>query len=178
MTRIGLEEGDLTRIDSDAIVNAANTELRLGAGVAGAIREAGGPSIQDECDRHGPLPLGAVALTGGGRLPARFVIHAAVLALGSAPSDESVRDAARNSLELAARHGLRSIAFPALGTGVGGFSMQRCAEILLDEAQRHANGESSLEEIRFVLFGEPAYRIFEQVLDAGRIRAQMEKLRR
>ena len=178
MTRIGLEEGDLTRIDSDAIVNAANTDLQLGAGVAGAIREAGGTSIQDECDRHGPVPLGGVALTGAGKLPARFVIHAAVLRLGSAPTEESLRDSAHNSLELAARHGLRSIAVPALGTGVGGFPMQRCAEILLDEAQRHADGESSLEEIRFVLFGEPAYRIFEQVLDAGRIREQLEKLRR
>lgn len=178
MTRIRLEEGDLTRADADAIVNAANTDLQLGAGVAGAIREAGGPSIQRECDRHGPVPLGGAALTGAGELPARHVIHAASMQLGSAPTEQSLRDATRHSLELAAEHGLRSIAFPALGTGVGGFPMQRSAEILVEEAQRHAAGATSLEEIRFVLFGEPAYRIFEQVLDAGRIRAQLEKLRR
>jgi O-acetyl-ADP-ribose deacetylase (regulator of RNase III) len=178
MTRISVQEGDLTQAEVDAVVNAANTDLVLGAGVAGAIREAGGASIQQECDRHGPVPLGGAALTGAGALPARHVIHAAGMALGSGPSEQSVRDSARHSLELAARHGLRSIAFPAIGTGVGGFPMQRCAEILIEEAQRHAESETSLDEIRFVLFGEPAYRIFEQVLDAGRIRAQLEKLKR
>lgn len=178
MTRIRLEEGDLTRVEVDAIVNAANTDLQLGSGVAGAIREEGGPSIQRECDAHGPVPLGGVALTGGGELPARWVIHAASMELGSAPSEESLRDAVRNSLELASERGLRSIAFPALGTGVGGFPVRRCAEILLEEARRHADDDGRLEEIRFVLFGEPAYRVFEQVLDSERIRAQMEKLRR
>ncbi len=178
MTRIRVEEGDLTRVDVDAIVNAANTELLLGAGVAGAIREGGGPSIQLECDRHGPVALGAAALTSAGQLPARYVIHAAGMQPGSAPTEQSLRDSARHSLELAAEKGLRSIAFPALGTGVGGFPMQRCAEILLAEAERHAAGETTLEEIRFVLFGEPAYRIFEQVQDAGRIRAGLERLRK
>ena len=178
MTRIRVEEGDLTRVEVDAIVNAANTDLLLGAGVAAAIREGGGPSIQLECDRHGPVALGAAALTSAGQLPARYVIHAAGMQLGSAPTEQSLRDSARHSLELAAEKGLRSIAFPALGTGVGGFPMQRCAEILLAEAERHAAGETTLEEIRFVLFGEPAYRIFEHVQDAGRIRAGLERLRK
>ena len=176
MSRIHVEEGDLTRCEVDAIVNAANTQLLLGSGVAGAIREGGGPEIQRECDAHGPVPLGGAALTTAGNLPAGCVIHAAGMELGSAPTEQSLRDCTRETLELASRRALRSIAFPAIGTGVGGFSMQRCAEIMLEEAQQHAAGETSLEEIRFVLYGEPAYRIFEQVLDASRIRAQMEKL--
>ena len=176
MTRIRVEEGDLTRLEVDAIVNAANTRLLLGSGVAGAIREAGGAEIQRECDAHGPVPLGGAALTTAGELPARCVIHAAGMELGQAPTEQSLRDCTRETLELARQHGLRSIAFPAIGTGVGGFPMQRCAEIMLEEAERHAAGETPLEEIRFVLYGEPAYRLFEQVLDASRIRAQMEKL--
>ncbi len=176
MTRIRAEEGDLTRLEIDAIVNAANTRLLLGSGVAGAIREGGGPEIQRECDAHGPVPLGGAALTTAGDLPARCVIHAAGMEPGRAPTEQSLRDCTRETLELARRRGLRSIAFPAIGTGVGGFSMQRCAEIMVEEAQQHAAVETSLEEIRFVLYGEPAYRVFEQVLDASRILAQMEKL--
>jgi O-acetyl-ADP-ribose deacetylase (regulator of RNase III) len=106
------------------------------------------------------------------------VIHAAGMEPGGAPSEQSLRDCTRATLDLARQHGLRSIAFPAIGTGVGGFPMQRCAEIMLEEAECHADGETPLEEIRFVLRGEPAYRVFEQVMDASRIRAQMEKLGR
>ena len=92
--------------------------------------------------------------------------------------EEDLRHSCRRSLELADARGLRSIALPAIGTGVGGFSLQRCAEILLEEARRYVEQGTGLEEIRFVLFGEPAYRVFEQVQDAERIRIQMEKLRR
>jgi O-acetyl-ADP-ribose deacetylase (regulator of RNase III) len=177
-TRIRIEEGDLTDAAVDAIVNAANTDLVLGAGVAGAIRQKGGASVQEECDRHGPIGLGEVALTGAGKLPARCVIHAAVLRLGEPPTEESIRGAARCALALARERGLRSIAFPALGTGVGGFSVQRCAEVLLEETEAHVAEGTSLEEVRFVLFGEPAYRVFEQVRDAARIRASLARLRR
>jgi O-acetyl-ADP-ribose deacetylase (regulator of RNase III) len=177
-TRIRIEEGDLTDAAVDAIVNAANTDLVLGGGVAGAIRQKGGASVQEECERHGPIGLGEVALTGAGKLPARCVIHAAVLRLGEPPTEESIRGAARGALALARGRGLRSIAFPALGTGVGGFSVRRCAEVLLEEAERHVAEGTSLEEVRFVLFGEPAYRVFEQVRDAARIRASLERLRR
>lgn len=176
-TRIRIEEGDLTDAAVDAIVNAANTDLVLGVGVAGAIRQKGGAPVQEECDRHGPIGLGEVALTGAGKLPARCVIHAAVLRLGEPPTEESIRGAARRALELARERGLRSIAFPALGTGVGGFSVQRCAEVLLEEARAHLAGETTLEEIRFVLFGEPMYRVFEAARDAAAVAEQMARLR-
>lgn len=178
MTRIHIEEGDLTRAPVDAIVNAANTQLLLGSGVAGAIRDGGGPAIQAECDAHGPVPLGGAALTGAGTLAARHVIHAAGMELGGSVDEQSLRACTRRSLELAREHGLSSLAFPAIGTGVGGFSLQRCAEVMLDEVSQHLESGTTLEEIHFVLFGEPAYRMFEQVHDARKIRRQMEQLRK
>jgi len=176
--RIVLREGDITEESVDAIVNAANSALKLGAGVAGAIRAKGGPSIQEECDAHGPVRVGEAALTGAGDLRARFVIHAASMPPGGSASEDSVRSSMRRSLELAAERGCRTIAVPAIGAGIAGVPIQRCAEILIDEARRHLKGETSLEEIRFVLFGEQAYRIFESVNDAAKIREQMERLGR
>lgn len=178
MGRILLSEGDITALAVDAIVNAANTELRLGSGVAGAIRERGGPGIQAECDAIGPVALGAAAVTGAGALPARHVIHAAAMRPGEKVSAESLRAATRASLELAREKGLHSIAFPALGTGVGGFSVQACAEIMLEEVRAHLAGATSLETVHFVLFGEPAYRVFEQVEDAERVRATLARFTR
>jgi O-acetyl-ADP-ribose deacetylase (regulator of RNase III) len=162
--RIVLREGDITEQDCDALVNAANSDLVLGAGVAGAIRSRGGPSIQAECDAIGPIEVGGAAITGAGDLPARYVIHAAGMPPGGSATEESVRSSMRRSLELARERGCRSVAVPAIGAGIAGFSLQRCAEILI-------------EEVRFVLFGEPAYRIFEQVSDAAKIAEQMERLR-
>ncbi|RPJ75178.1 MAG: hypothetical protein EHM24_04770, partial [Acidobacteria bacterium] len=146
--RIAIVEGDLTAQSVDAIVNAANSQLVLGAGVAGAIRARGGPSIQAECDAHGPIEVGGAALTGAGALPARHVIHAATMPPGGAASETSVRSAMRSALELAAQRGLKSVAVPALGAGIAGFPLQRCAEILIEEARRHLAGATSLEEIR------------------------------
>jgi O-acetyl-ADP-ribose deacetylase (regulator of RNase III) len=191
VARIRIEEGDITEVQADAIVNAANTGLQLGSGVAGAIRSRGGARIQEECDRHGPIPLGDVALTSGGELRARHVIHAAAMELGGSVSEASLRSVTRRSLELAEARGFRSIAFPAIGTGVGGFPMARCAEIMIEEVQRHLRGpeaavgaagaastSTQLDEVRFVLFGEPAFRVFEQVHDQARIAAQLDALRR
>jgi len=179
--RIAITEGDLTEAEVDAIVNAANSALVLGAGVAGAIREKGGPTIQAECDQHGPIEVGQAAVTGAGELPARFVIHAASMPPGGQASEESVRSSMRASLERAREQGCRSLAVPAIGAGIAGFPMQRCAEILIEEARAHLGGErggeTSLEEIRFVLFGEPAYRVFEMVNDAAKVAEQMERLR-
>ncbi|MCP5057218.1 MAG: Appr-1-p processing protein [bacterium] len=175
--RIALEEGDITAAQVDAVVNAANSELKLGSGVAGAIRTKGGPTIQAECDAHGPIEVGGAALTGAGDLPARYVIHAAGMPPGGQASEESVRAAMLASLELARSQALRTIAVPAIGAGVGGVSLQRSAEILLEEAHSHLDGETTLEEIRFVLFGEPAYRVFEMVDDAAKVAAQMERMR-
>jgi O-acetyl-ADP-ribose deacetylase (regulator of RNase III) len=178
VARVEIREGDLTEMDVDAIVNAANTDLLLGSGVAGAIRTKGGPEIQRECDRHGPVPLGGAALTGAGRLRARHVIHAAGMAVGGSVDEASLRACTTRALELAAEHDLRSIAFPAIGTGVGGFSVQRCAEVMLEEVHRFLERPGSLEEVHFVLYGEPAYRVFEQVADAEKIRRQLAKLPR
>ncbi len=177
-TRIVIQEGDLCDASVDAIVNAANTDLVLGAGVAGAIRQRGGPAVQEACDRHGPIGLGEAVLLPAGELPARSVIHAAALRLGEPPTEASIRSATRRALELAREGGLRTLAFPALGTGVGGFSLQRCAEVMLEETEAHIASGTSLEEVRFVLFGEQAYRMFEQVRDATRIAAGLARLRR
>ena len=175
--RIVLREGDITEEAVDAIVNAANSRLRLGSGVAGAIREKGGPTIQAECDAIGPIGVGDAAVTGAGGLRARFVIHAASMPPGGSSSAESVRASVRRSLELAAERGCRTIAIPAVGAGIGGLAVQRCAEILLEEARAHLAGETSLAEIRFVLLGEPAFRVFEHVNDAARIEAGLARLR-
>ncbi len=178
MGRITLVEGDITQQEVDAIVNAANSQLVLGSGVAGAIREAGGPTIQRECDAHGAIEVGDAAVTGAGNMPARYVIHAAAMAPAGSADEASVRSSVRRSLERAAELGCATIAFPAVGAGVGGFSLQRCAELSLEEARAHLEGESSLEEIRFVLFGEPAFRVFEMVNDAVKVAAQMERLQK
>ena len=174
---IVIQEGDITEQEVDAIVNAANSELVLGDGVAGAIREKGGPSIQEECTAHGPVAVGEAAVTGAGNLATRFVIHAAGMPLGGSATAESIRLSMRHSPERAAEKGCRSIAIPAIGAGLGGFPVQRCAEILLDEARAHLRGETSLEEVRFVLFGEPSYRVFEMVRDAAKIQEQLERIR-
>ncbi len=174
---IRLCEGDITEQEVDAIVNAANSDLVLGAGVAGAIRAKGGPSIQAECDAIGPIDVGDAVATGAGRLPARFVIHAAGMPPGGSATDESIRSCVRRSLELAKERGCRTIAIPAIGAGIVGFSSQSCAEILLGEARAHLAGDTTLEEIRFVLFGEPTYRVFEMCQDAAKVREQMDRLR-
>jgi O-acetyl-ADP-ribose deacetylase (regulator of RNase III) len=175
--RIVLKEGDITEQEVDAIVNAANTRLVLGAGVAGAIREKGGPQIQAECDAIGQIQVGDAAITGAGNLPARWVIHAAGMRPGGSATESSIHSSMRRSLELAREKGCRTIAIPAIGAGIGGFPVQRCAEILIGEARGHLAGTTTLSEIRFVLFGEPTYRIFEAANDALKVREQMEKLR-
>jgi O-acetyl-ADP-ribose deacetylase (regulator of RNase III) len=158
--KIHIVQGDLTEQDADAIVNAANNDLQLGGGVAGAIRRKGGPKIQEECDRIGRIPLGEAAITGGGNLKARYVIHAASMRLGEETTEENLRLATRNSLLRAAEKGLRSIAFPAVGTGIAGFPMRRCAEVMLEEAALHLKGRTSLEDVRFVLYDRPACETF------------------
>jgi O-acetyl-ADP-ribose deacetylase (regulator of RNase III) len=177
MGRIVLSEGDISEADVDAIVNAANSALILGAGVAGAIAAKGGPSIQAECDAIGPIEVGDAVVTGAGDLRARHLIHAAGMPPGGVATEASIRSSIRRSLELAREKACRSIAIPAIGAGIGGFSVQRCAEILLEEARQHLAGETTLEEVRFVLFGEPSYRIFEMAKDAEAVRAQLARLR-
>jgi O-acetyl-ADP-ribose deacetylase (regulator of RNase III) len=154
--------GDITSQRVDAIVNAANTDLLLGAGVAGAIRRAGGPAIQEECSRIGPIPLGQAAITSGGNLPAAWVIHAAGMHLGGGVSATSCGEATRHSLQRAAEKRLASVAFPAIGTGVGGLSMSDCARVMLDEVAAHLKSETSVERVVFVLFDDAARAVFER----------------
>jgi len=161
--KIVIEQGDLTEADVDAIVNAANNDLQLGGGVAGAIRRKGGPAIQEECDRIGSIAIGEAAITTGGKLKARFVIHAASMQLGGRTTAESLRASTRNSLARAAEKGLKTIAFPAVGTGIAGFPMRDCAEIMLEEVVEHLQSTTSLEVVRFVLFDGAARDVFERV---------------
>src|SRR5579859_5159452 len=121
--KIVIQQGDLTDMDTDAIVNAANNDLKLGAGVAGAIRRKGGEEIQRECDAIGSIPLGGAAITSGGALRARYVIHAASMQLGGDTSAHALRASTAHSLRIAAERELHTIAFPAIGTGIAGFPL-------------------------------------------------------
>ncbi|MGH9686800.1 MAG: macro domain-containing protein [Candidatus Acidiferrales bacterium] len=161
--RIEILQGDLTEMDADAIVNAANNDLQLGGGVAGAIRRHGGPQIQAECDEIGTIPLGGAAITSGGKLKARHVIHAASMELGGRTSALTLRSSTAHSLRIAAQNRLRTIAFPAVGTGIAGFPLRECAEIMLREALRHLEGETTVGKIYFVLYDNEALSVFREV---------------
>lgn len=160
---IEILKGDLTEMDTDAIVNAANNDLQLGGGVAGAIRRKGGPQIQAECDEIGAIPVGGAAITSGGKLKARHVIHAASMQLGGRTRAQDLRSSTAHALRIAAQNGLKSVAFPAVGTGIAGFPVRECAEIMLNEAKKHLQGATTVEKIYFVLIDEEAEKIFEKV---------------
>jgi O-acetyl-ADP-ribose deacetylase len=163
-SRVTLIEGDITGLSVDAIVNPANSALQLGAGVAGAIRSKGGPSIQRECDAIGRCPAGEAVVTGGGNLPAKFVIHA-VGPLGSDPdADRLLASACRSALACAAEKHLESIAIPAISTGVFGFPLERAADILTRTAIEFAKSHEKPERIVFCLWGRQAYAAFEKAL--------------
>ncbi len=162
-SNIVLSHGDLTELDADAIVNAANNDLQLGGGVAGAIRRKGGPAIQQECDAIGSIPVGFAAITTGGNLKARFVIHAASMQLGGRTTAAALRSSTAHCLRIAAEKKLKSVAFPAVGTGIAGFPMRECAEIMLDECVKHLSGKTSLETIHFVLYDQASLDVFAQV---------------
>jgi O-acetyl-ADP-ribose deacetylase len=160
--RIEIRQGDITEMDMDAIVNAANNDLQLGGGLAGAIRRKGGPRIQAECDEIGTIPVGGAAITSGGNLKARHVIHAASMQLGGGTSAQSLRSSTAHALRIAAQRGFKSIAFPAIGAGIGGFPMRECAEIMLRETAKHFENPTSIERVCFVLFDTKALAAFEE----------------
>jgi O-acetyl-ADP-ribose deacetylase (regulator of RNase III) len=162
--KLKLVEGDITDLDTDAIVNAANAQLILGAGVAGAIRRKGGPQIQQECDRIGGTFVGGAVLTTGGALKARYVIHAVGPRMGEGDEDEKLRQATRNALKLADEHRLTSVAFPALSTGIFGFPIQRCAAIMLQTTVECLRGQTGLERVVFCLYGRESYDVFAREL--------------
>src|SRR5271165_977527 len=161
--RIEILQGDLAEMDVDAIVNAANNDLQLGGGVAGAIRRKGGEAIQRECDAIGSIPIGGAVITSGGNLRARFVIHAASMQLGGETTARALRTSTAFSLRIASERGLRSIAFPAVGTGIAGFPLSECAQIMLQEVAGHLKGPTSLERVHFVLFDGRSLAAFEKV---------------
>ena len=154
-------KGDITDMAVDAIVNAANTDLMLGAGVAGAIRRKGGSRIQEDCDGIGPIRLGEAAVTTGGNLKALYVIHAASMRLGGQTTAESLRLATHNTLLRTEEKTIKSLAFPAIGTGVAGFPMEECARVMLTEVLQYLKSRSSLEKIYFVLYNDAALAVFE-----------------
>ncbi len=162
MLEIEVRQGDITAVEADAIVNAANNRLWMGGGVAGAIKRAGGQEIEAEAMRRGPIPVGEAAVTGAGRLRARYVIHAAVMGQDLATDAEKITEATVNTLRRAGELGIRSIAFPALGTGVGGFPMEECARIMIEAVRR--SSPESLGRVIFVLYDDAAYRAFRQEL--------------
>jgi O-acetyl-ADP-ribose deacetylase (regulator of RNase III) len=170
--RIVLQQGDLTEMDTDAIVNAANNDLQLGGGVAGAIRRKGGDEIQRECNQIGQVPVGGAAITTGGKLKARYVIHAASMELGGGTVAAALRGSTVHSLRIAAQRDLKTIAFPAVGTGIAGFPMRECAEIMLKEVVEHLKGPTSLEKVYFVLFDRDSLDTFEQVWKEMRSKAK------
>jgi O-acetyl-ADP-ribose deacetylase len=176
--RIEIRQGDISaQADLDAVVNAANTELWMGSGVAGALKRRGGEAVELEAVRQGPIALGDAVRTSAGALPNRHVIHAAAMGFraedeavpkraGSRSSAEIIRHATLRSLALADEAGDRSIGFPALATGVGGFPIDECAKVMIASAQRYASDHPSttIDLVAFVVRSEEDRRVFEQAL--------------
>jgi O-acetyl-ADP-ribose deacetylase (regulator of RNase III) len=161
---IEASECDITGLDVDAIANAANTELKHGGGVAGAIVRAGGREIQEESDGLAPIDLGDAVATGGGSLPASWVIHAATMHLGGPTSAEIIRGATASTLRVADELGAKSLGLVAFGTGVGGFSIEEAARIEVEEVRRHLDQGSGVERVVFCVRGDEALKAFEEAL--------------
>ena len=161
MSELEVMQADVTSLEVDAIANAANTQLRHGGGVAGAISRAGGPSVQRESDRRAPIGLGDAVETTAGDMPARWVIHAATMELGGPTSAEIIERATRSTLAKAEELGCRSLALVAFGTGVGGFPIDEAARLMVSVARGHAG---RLERIVFAVHGDEAERAFREAL--------------
>ena len=157
---------DITRLEVDAIANAANTDLAHGGGVAGAIRRAAGPELEKESEASAPIGLGEAVATTAGGMPSRWVIHAATMRLGGPTSADIIRDATASTLRVADELGATSLALVAFGTGVGGFSMEEAARIEVDEVRRHLDAGSGLERVVFAVRGEAARAAFAAALAA------------
>lgn len=153
-------QGDITEQNVDAIVNAANNHLWMGAGVAGAIKKKGGLEIEKEAKSKGPIPVGEAVVTSAGKLRVKYVIHAAVMGQDLTTNEEYIRLATVNSMKKAEELKIRSIAFPAFGTGVGGFPTDLCADIIMDAVRGFSEKIKNLKEVRFVLFDKESYDIW------------------
>ncbi len=161
MTRLRVVEQDIATLDVDAVTNAANDHLWMGAGVAGALKRAGGEAIEREAMAKGPIPVGEAVVTGGGRLVARHVIHAAVMGQDLRTSAAAIARATESALVRADEIGARTLALPAFGTGVGGFPLRECARIMVDAVRAHAG---AVEEVVFAVRGSEARRVFEAAI--------------
>jgi O-acetyl-ADP-ribose deacetylase len=166
VAEIEVAQADITRLEVDAIANAANTELRHGGGVAGAISRAGGPEVQAESDRAAPIALGEAVETTAGEMPCRWVIHAATMELGGPTAAEIIRQATASTLTKADELGAKSLALVAFGTGVGGFPLTEAALIEVEEVRRHLDAGSDLERVVFAVRGDEAERAFRAAAEA------------
>jgi O-acetyl-ADP-ribose deacetylase (regulator of RNase III) len=163
--RIELRAGDITEVEAEAVVNAANTDLILAAGVSGAIGRKGGNAIQEDCDRIGSVRLGDAVATTAGDLKAKNVIHAASMEIGHFATDKNIARATRSALRQAEELGLRTVAFPAIGTGVAAFPADKCAELMLREAAKRLARSKTIEKIIFVLLRDEVLEAFRQAFD-------------
>ena len=163
--KIILVQGDITDLDVDVIVNAANAQLKLGSGVAGSIKKKGGSKIQEECDRIGGTYVGGAVLTSGGNLKAKNIIHAVGPRMGEGEEEIKLRNATMNSLLLAEEHDLYSIAFPAISTGIYGYSVDKCAKIMLTVTTEFLKRPGKLKEVIFCLWTSDNYKIFKETLE-------------
>jgi O-acetyl-ADP-ribose deacetylase (regulator of RNase III) len=162
--RLEVRDGDIAAVEADAVANAANDRLWMGAGVAGALKRAGGEEIEREAMAQGPIELGSAVATTAGRLPARWVIHGAVMGQDLRTNADLVRRTTRSCLELSDELGCRSLALPAFGTGVGGFPLAACARLMFAEAR--GLDPRSLELVIFAVFGRGAYEAFSSELSS------------
>jgi len=163
-SKIKLVQGDITELSTDAIVNAANAQLILGGAVAGAIRRKGGPSIQEECNKIGGSIVGGAVITTGGDLKAKYVIHAVGPRMGEGNEDEKLKNATLNSLKLMDEQRLKTIAFPAISTGIFGYPIDRCAKIMISNAKEYLAGETQIEDVIFCLYSASDFKVFEDEL--------------
>jgi O-acetyl-ADP-ribose deacetylase (regulator of RNase III) len=167
VAEIEVRQADITKLEVDAIANAANTELRHGGGVAGAISRAGGPSVQAESHERAPVALGEAVETTAGEMSCRWVIHAATMELGGPTSAEIIRRATASTLARADELGAKSLALVAFGTGVGGFPLDEAARIEVEEVRGHLDRESGLERVIFAVRGEDAEAAFRAAIGSG-----------
>ncbi len=163
-TYVAVCHGDIASVDGDAVVNAANNQLWMGSGVAGALKRAGGPEIEREAMSKGPIEVGDAVSTTAGNLLAKRVIHAAVMGQDLRTSGETIRRATLRSLEVARDEGLRTIALPAFGTGVGGFPLDECARQMMSAVSEFATRDTSICRVSFVLFDSRAFETFRTVV--------------
>jgi len=159
-----LLDGDITEMQTDAVVNAANARLILGGGVAGAIKTKGGPEIQQECNKIGGTFVGGAVITTAGNLKAKYVIHAVGPRMGEGNEDQKLKNATLNSLKVADENNLKSISFPAISAGIFGFPIESCAEIMLKTTIYYLKGKTGLEKVVFCLFGQKSFKVFENQL--------------